>query len=317
MNIKKFILVNFVLVITLLLFTAVSFASNHILSSTNFEGFINGASIDGQGGWAADSKWDEDVAVDSGNTVWRVSNAVFSGSFGDMPFAPRPGGVVIDSVNDPVNSNPDKFAGESSTLTTNDEFFGHFRFRSSTGASQPGLRITVSADNGQGGRQSFFAIEDTGTALRVTTFDVLPDGTFDGPHTIADNLSYTDWHTVGVDIKFVDGESNDTVRYFVDNVLVHTNNSWEQFYRNFQSTLHPLGVPVQTLLFRLSSAPISDVTGNGLYIDDVKIGLGLIIPSNKEACKKDGWKDFNNPTFKNQGACVSFVQANENAGKQN
>lgn len=38
-------------------------------------------------------------------------------------------------------------------------------------------------------------------------------------------------------------------------------------------------------------------------------------PNSKEECKKDGWKTFNSPTFKNQGACVSFVQANGNAGK--
>ena len=30
-------------------------------------------------------------------------------------------------------------------------------------------------------------------------------------------------------------------------------------------------------------------------------------PTDKDQCKKDGWKIFNNPTFKNQGDCVSFV----------
>ncbi len=40
----------------------------------------------------------------------------------------------------------------------------------------------------------------------------------------------------------------------------------------------------------------------------------LVSPTtDKNACKKDGWKDFNNPTFKNQGDCVSYVQSNENA----
>ncbi len=31
-------------------------------------------------------------------------------------------------------------------------------------------------------------------------------------------------------------------------------------------------------------------------------------PSSKDQCKKDGWKGFNNPKFKNQGDCVSFVE---------
>jgi hypothetical protein len=30
-------------------------------------------------------------------------------------------------------------------------------------------------------------------------------------------------------------------------------------------------------------------------------------PTTKDQCKKDGWKSFNNPTFKNQGDCVSYV----------
>jgi hypothetical protein len=30
-------------------------------------------------------------------------------------------------------------------------------------------------------------------------------------------------------------------------------------------------------------------------------------PTDKDKCKNDGWKNFNSPTFKNQGDCVSFV----------
>lgn len=30
-------------------------------------------------------------------------------------------------------------------------------------------------------------------------------------------------------------------------------------------------------------------------------------PTNKDQCKKDGYKSFNNPSFKNQGDCVSYV----------
>jgi len=33
----------------------------------------------------------------------------------------------------------------------------------------------------------------------------------------------------------------------------------------------------------------------------------------KNQCKKNGWKKFNNPSFKNQGDCVSYVQSNEKA----
>ena len=39
-------------------------------------------------------------------------------------------------------------------------------------------------------------------------------------------------------------------------------------------------------------------------------------PTDKDQCKKGGWESFNNPAFKNQGSCVSYVVSNENAGKQ-
>ncbi len=33
-------------------------------------------------------------------------------------------------------------------------------------------------------------------------------------------------------------------------------------------------------------------------------------PTNKDQCKNNGWMSFNNPSFKNQGDCVSFVATN-------
>jgi hypothetical protein len=56
-----------------------------------------------------------------------------------------------------------------------------------------------------------------------------------------------------------------------------------------------------------------------LAIDNSKkINIVPVIepPTNKDDCKKDGWKTFNNPTFKNQGACVSYVVSNDHAGKR-
>src|SRR3989338_6963259 len=39
------------------------------------------------------------------------------------------------------------------------------------------------------------------------------------------------------------------------------------------------------------------------------------VPTNKNQCKNGGWKTFTDPYFKNQGQCVSYVQANEKAKK--
>ncbi len=35
--------------------------------------------------------------------------------------------------------------------------------------------------------------------------------------------------------------------------------------------------------------------------------------TNKDQCKMDGWKAYTNPTFKNQGDCVSYVQSSPKA----
>lgn len=37
----------------------------------------------------------------------------------------------------------------------------------------------------------------------------------------------------------------------------------------------------------------------------------VLPPTNKDQCKNDGWKTFNNPSYKNQGECVSFVEKNK------
>jgi len=39
-------------------------------------------------------------------------------------------------------------------------------------------------------------------------------------------------------------------------------------------------------------------------------------PTNKDQCKNNGWTTFKNPSFRNQGQCVSYVEANSKAGKQ-
>lgn len=47
--------------------------------------------------------------------------------------------------------------------------------------------------------------------------------------------------------------------------------------------------------------------------------IGGNVVTSKDQCKNDGWKNFtdtNGNPFKNQGACVSYVVSNENAGKR-
>ena len=57
------------------------------------------------------------------------------------------------------------------------------------------------------------------------------------------------------------------------------------------------------------TADISNITVNGVN-QVVLVGP----PTAKAQCKKGGWKSFNNPSFKNQGQCVSYVEHHSNHG---
>ena len=51
----------------------------------------------------------------------------------------------------------------------------------------------------------------------------------------------------------------------------------------------------------------------GPALDNVSVDEVLTSPTTKDQCKNGGWMTFNNPTFKNQGDCVSYVQSSVNA----
>lgn len=51
-----------------------------------------------------------------------------------------------------------------------------------------------------------------------------------------------------------------------------------------------------------------DAEGDACDLDDDNDGIAdTAPPSDKAQCRKGGWQAFNNPTFRNQGDCVSFV----------
>jgi hypothetical protein len=53
------------------------------------------------------------------------------------------------------------------------------------------------------------------------------------------------------------------------------------------------------------TADLTNITFNGVLQVPVVPKVGP--PTSKSQCKHGGWKKFNNPTFKNQGQCVSYV----------
>ncbi|MEO6513158.1 MAG: hypothetical protein ABIR37_00580 [Candidatus Saccharimonadales bacterium] len=54
--------------------------------------------------------------------------------------------------------------------------------------------------------------------------------------------------------------------------------------------------------------PSTTVNVDNFVFDEVTYNFEkATTPTDKDKCKNDGWKNFNSPTFKNQGDCVSFV----------
>jgi hypothetical protein len=61
------------------------------------------------------------------------------------------------------------------------------------------------------------------------------------------------------------------------------------------------------------SADVSGISVNGTAQVPAPVVSGP--PSSKSACKYGGWKSFTNPSFKNQGQCVSYVAHHTQHGK--
>jgi hypothetical protein len=60
------------------------------------------------------------------------------------------------------------------------------------------------------------------------------------------------------------------------------------------------------------TADVTRIFVNGMR--EVPAGTG---PASKGECKKGGWKTFINPSFKNQGQCVSFFERQSHTAKGN
>jgi len=61
------------------------------------------------------------------------------------------------------------------------------------------------------------------------------------------------------------------------------------------------------------TADVSNITVNGTSEVPGPVVTGP--PSSKNDCKHGGWKSFTNPSFKNQGQCVSYVAHHTQHGK--
>ena len=204
--------------------------------------------------WRMTGGYDATITEDAADPALRISNAVTSGSFGDQLFSP-----TLDV--------PATETGPARTFTAS--------FVLEPVQLQPGLRVTVSPDNGQGGRGGFLAIEHTNAGINLVSQGsfVNEAGALDWAVTpVATGLDPSKPHTVILKLvkkpNTKKSTNNDVFSVQVDGKPVK-NTSFEAYYQatkeqNYQT---------DTLLFRLSATaqPASSSRPSGLLIDDVTI----------------------------------------------
>ena len=100
--------------------------------------------------------------------------------------------------------------------------------------------------------------------------------------------------TAGEHTFALDRESNGDLQYWLDGKIVFTSNS---------SSITP------DYLGDIYLAAHSSTTGGVVTYTNYQTSTAL--PASKEDCMKNGWSNF--ILFKNQGECVSYLQANPNS----
>ena len=246
---------------------------------------FNTGNINGQGGWMKTGAYDAAVvqngpaatAAGLGQQSLRISNAVTSGSFGDQTFS----APVVDGAGEATSSNEGYAGGDRQS-----HYDASFTFMSATPNSpQSDLALSLSPDNGAGGRMSYVRIRDAADGLAVDFSDVPSPATDNNGHvnfdirTIAAGLDRSKPHTIRFSIDFVPGEDNDVVKVYVDGDLKVTGKSWENYYRHDVESAPANQVPVvDQLIFRAGGTPNPDPNVQGFLFDGVRISTSTPTP---------------------------------------
>ena len=190
-------------------------------------------SVNGQDGWKSDVPgdipslphgYDQAVVANSGappafgGQSLRISNA-----YGTAPESSPPE-FELQTYSKPTTDA----AGEKLANTV---YTAQFSFISVHPDRQPGLLISVSPDNGHGGRMSYIGLDDMADGIHVIFYDTPnPNGDFAGYDLRT--LSRDAPHTIKFFMRLVPGPDNDLVRIFIDGQdFGQCFTTWETFYR--------------------------------------------------------------------------------------
>jgi len=213
-------------------------------SAGSFDTFSTG-SVNDQFGWKATGPYDQEVASVDGHQKLRISNAVTSGSFADMPYS-----APVDPAGEKADNN----------VLTNE-----FTFKTVTANPQPGLAVSVSPTGDGGSRISYVRLEDGYDGVRV----FFRDAPFNDKWIAT--LKRQDAHKIKFVTTFVPGYDNDVVRVFIDGEQKVCGTSWENYYR-FDEQHDP--TVTDRLMWRLNIDPATqqqrdDLMHKGFLFDDV------------------------------------------------
>jgi uncharacterized repeat protein (TIGR01451 family) len=254
-------------------FASVALAAGVALAdtvTTDFESFQLGT-VNGQDGWKSATPTDNPIALPHGYDQEVVANNGAPPSFGAKSLR------ISNAYGTPPDSSPPEYelqtyskpttdpAGESLANTAYTAQFSFISFHPDR--EQPRLRISVSPDNGHGGRMSYIGLDDMADGIHVTFYDTPnPDGDFAAYDlgTLPRNVP----HRIRFWMRLVPGPDNDLVRIFIDGQDVgQCFTTWENFYRRFSQP-----VPISDRLLFLSGNRDGDrpsLLGGGYLFDNV------------------------------------------------
>jgi len=236
---------------------------------TQTDHFIDASSINGQNGWANSGGFDEQVlslgaAAQAGQNVWRLSNRVSSTSFSNQPLSP--------ALSESAGESTVRSAGGGDAM----EVVFWMRPQSATA---DGSAITLSLSPPSGDRMTYLRIENNldangGNQIRVIDyFDVVHTNDF-RTFVTATDVSRTAWTKVRMLMEAPDGGSNDVFQIFLNDQLVGTYSTWED-YHTWPLGRNSVTEAVNRLMFRVSVAPsaidtsFADTDAQGFVFDNL------------------------------------------------
>lgn len=254
--------------------------------------FASCGTVNGQDGWKSavpgdipslPHGYDQQVVANSGAPAdFGGQSLRLSNGYNQSPLAGPPE-FHFQTYSKPTTNA----AGES---LPNTEYTAQFSFISvKPSVQQPGLFISVSPDDGEGGRMSYISLEDVPTGIDVTFYDTSTDGDF-VPYDLG-TLRRDVPHTIKFWMKLNPGPNTDLVRIYIDGHDVgQCFTTWEGFYRSVSQA-----VPISdTLQFRSTGDQVNEsLVGHGYLFDNVSITTangpgppGCDVPIEKQADKR-------------------------------